>query len=61
MTAYRIIGQDRPGRWLVTCDHASNRVPDWVAGYRGAIGLVAPDAPTDALTGVASGLSTDAS
>ena len=32
MTAYRIIGEDRPGRWLVTCDHATNRVPDWVAG-----------------------------
>lgn len=32
MAAYRIIGNDRPGRWLVTCDHASNRVPDWVAG-----------------------------
>ena len=32
MSAYRIIGEDRPGRWLVTCDHASNRVPDWVAG-----------------------------
>lgn len=30
--AFRIIGEDRPGRWLVTCDHASNRVPDWVAG-----------------------------
>lgn len=32
MSAYRIIGEDRPGRWLVTCDHATNRVPDWVAG-----------------------------
>lgn len=32
MTAYRIIGEDRPGRWLVTCDHATNWVPDWVAG-----------------------------
>lgn len=31
MTAYRIVGESRPGRWLVTCDHASNRVPDWVA------------------------------
>jgi len=30
--ALRISGEDRPGRWLVTCDHASNRVPDWVAG-----------------------------
>ena len=25
--AFMIAGQDRPGRWLVTCDHASNRVP----------------------------------
>ncbi|MFT4151660.1 MAG: N-formylglutamate amidohydrolase [Paracoccaceae bacterium] len=32
MTAYHIIGEDRPGRWLITCDHASNRVPDWVGG-----------------------------
>lgn len=30
--AFEISGEDRPGRWLVTCDHASNRVPDWVAG-----------------------------
>ncbi len=30
--AFRITGADRRGRWLVTCDHASNRVPDWVAG-----------------------------
>ena len=22
-----VIGADRPGRWLVTCDHATNRVP----------------------------------
>lgn len=39
--AYKIIGADRPGRWLVTCDHASNRVPDWVAG--GDLGLPAAD------------------
>lgn len=30
--AYQIIGEDRPARWLVTCDHASNHVPDWVNG-----------------------------
>lgn len=35
--AYRILGGDRPGRWTVTCDHASNRVPDWVGG--GSLGL----------------------
>ncbi|MEZ5756005.1 MAG: N-formylglutamate amidohydrolase [Paracoccaceae bacterium] len=32
MSAYRIIGEGRPGRWLITCDHATNRVPDWVSG-----------------------------
>ena len=39
--AFRIVGQDRPGRWLVTCDHASNRVPDWVAG--GSLGIADAD------------------
>jgi len=39
--AYQITGEDRPGRWLVTCDHASNRVPDWVAG--GDLGITPAD------------------
>jgi predicted N-formylglutamate amidohydrolase len=39
--AFQIDGEDRPGRWLVTCDHASNRVPDWVAG--GDLGIPAED------------------
>ena len=39
--AFQIEGEDRPGRWLVTCDHATNRVPDWVAG--GDLGLPADD------------------
>jgi predicted N-formylglutamate amidohydrolase len=39
--AFQIIGEKRPGRWLVTCDHASNRVPDWVAG--GTLGIAAED------------------
>jgi predicted N-formylglutamate amidohydrolase len=39
--AYHILGEDRPGRWLVTCDHATNRVPDWVAG--GDLGLPPED------------------
>jgi predicted N-formylglutamate amidohydrolase len=39
--AYHILGESRPGRWLVTCDHASNRVPDWVAG--GDLGLPPED------------------
>lgn len=38
--AFHIYGRDRPGRFLVTCDHASNRVPPWVGG--GALGI-APD------------------
>ena len=25
-------GRDRDSRWLITCDHATNRVPDWVGG-----------------------------
>ena len=37
MTAFEIEGADRPSRWLVTCDHASNRVPPEVAG--GDLGL----------------------
>ena len=34
-------GTDRPGRFLVTCDHASNRVPDCVGG--GDLGIAASD------------------
>ena len=36
-TAYEISGAARPGRWLITCDHATNHVPDWVNG--GDLGL----------------------
>lgn len=36
-----IHGTDRPSRWLVTCDHASNHVPDWING--GDLGLPAED------------------
>lgn len=39
--AFTILGQDRPSRWLVTCDHASNRVPEWVNG--GDLGIPAED------------------
>ncbi len=39
--AFRIEGEDRKGRWLVTCDHASNRVPEWVNG--GDLGIPAED------------------
>lgn len=41
MTApFEILGADRPGRWLIACDHASNRVPPEIGG--GTLGL--PDA-----------------
>jgi predicted N-formylglutamate amidohydrolase len=39
--AFVVEGEDRPGRWLVTCDHASNRVPDWVNG--GDLGIAGAD------------------
>ena len=39
--AYHIDGAERPGRWVVTCDHATNHVPDWVSG--GDLGLPAED------------------
>lgn len=39
-TSHEICDAGGTGRWLVTCDHASNAVPDWVNG--GTLGL--PDA-----------------
>ncbi|MDJ0824754.1 MAG: N-formylglutamate amidohydrolase [Rhodobacter sp.] len=39
--AFDIIGEDRPGRWLVTCDHATNAVPPMVCD--GDLGLPARD------------------
>lgn len=39
--AYELIGTARQGRWLVTCDHASNRVPDCV--NNGSLGLSGSD------------------
>ena len=41
MAPFEIFGQDRPGRWLVTCDHASNRVPVEVCG--GDLGISPAD------------------
>jgi predicted N-formylglutamate amidohydrolase len=38
---YQIIGADRPSRFLVTCDHATNRVPSDVSG--GSLGLCDAD------------------
>lgn len=32
---YEIIGEDRPSRWMITCDHASNSVPSEVGGTLG--------------------------
>lgn len=34
---FSIHGPDRSGPWIITCDHATNRVPDFVAG--GTLGL----------------------
>ncbi|MEM8956562.1 MAG: N-formylglutamate amidohydrolase [Pseudomonadota bacterium] len=34
---YEIIGRERPGRWVISCDHASNDVPQEIGG--GSLGL----------------------
>ncbi|TGN62077.1 N-formylglutamate amidohydrolase [Paracoccus liaowanqingii] len=38
---FRILNADGPSRWLVTCDHATNRVPPWVGG--GDLGIAPAD------------------
>ncbi|SEW31833.1 Predicted N-formylglutamate amidohydrolase [Aliiroseovarius sediminilitoris] len=38
---YAILGEDRPSRWLVTCDHAANTVPPCVGS--GDLGVAAED------------------
>jgi len=38
---FTIVGPDRPARWLVACDHATNRVPACVGG--GSLGIAAAD------------------
>jgi predicted N-formylglutamate amidohydrolase len=38
---FQIVGEDRDGPWLVTCDHAANHVPDWVGG--GDLGICSAD------------------
>ena len=38
---FETYGKDRPSRWLVTCDHATNRVPDCIGG--GALGIAPAD------------------
>lgn len=39
--AFVIVGEDRPGRWVISCDHASNVVPPWVNG--GDLGISPQD------------------
>ncbi|MCB2127482.1 MAG: N-formylglutamate amidohydrolase [Rhodobacteraceae bacterium] len=38
---FHIVGSDRNSRWLVTCDHATNRVPPCVGG--GSLGIAPED------------------
>ena len=38
---YHVEGANRPARWVITCDHASNRVPEDVGG--GDLGLPPED------------------
>ncbi len=38
---FHIVGEDRPSRWLVTCDHAANTVPAPVNG--GSLGIAPED------------------
>ncbi|KJZ19478.1 N-formylglutamate amidohydrolase [Loktanella sp. S4079] len=38
---FEVIGAERPGRWLLSCDHASNFVPDWL--NNGDLGLPETD------------------
>lgn len=38
---FRILGPDRPSRWLVTCDHAVNSVPSFISG--GSLGIALAD------------------
>ncbi len=40
-TPYFVHGETRPGRWLITCDHATNMVPPQVGG--GSLGLARED------------------
>ena len=39
--SYEVLGETRNSRWLLTCDHASNRVPEWIDG--GDLGICAED------------------
>ncbi|KGJ04263.1 Predicted N-formylglutamate amidohydrolase [Paracoccus halophilus] len=39
--AFHIHGEGRGSRWLLTCDHATNRVPEWLNG--GDLGIAPAD------------------
>jgi predicted N-formylglutamate amidohydrolase len=39
--SFEIVGEGRNSRWLIACDHACNRVPDWIGG--GDLGICADD------------------
>jgi len=39
--AYTTFGAGRNSRWLITCDHATNHVPDWING--GDLGIAPED------------------
>ena len=39
--SFEIVGESRGSRWLIACDHACNRVPDWIGG--GDLGTCADD------------------
>lgn len=38
--AFEIVGHERKGRWLLTCDHATNRIPP---EFGGTLGIPASD------------------
>lgn len=38
---FDLIVPENPSRWLITCDHATNRVPEWING--GDLGLPAAE------------------
>lgn len=38
---FTIYGADRPSRWLITCDHATNHVPAWIDS--GDLGIAPED------------------
>ncbi len=40
-TPFHVMGENRPARWLITVDHATNRVPGWVNG--GDLGIAPAD------------------